>query len=186
MCFGTLFVDDVAITTEAFVGTSRAAYPIGLDVNANLAIQSGTSVYAIYNAAIYGGVLKHYRTDFETRPKPFGKTTWAIHYVKIGGASQLDLGRFWAIDVEVPTGTATITSIWDVDGTALSTNTLTFATSRERRDRISFPPGVRGFLFQQRLISDLPIKVWQTSIDTQRVGVKGLARNAIIPGVIQQ
>jgi hypothetical protein len=184
-CMGTLYIDETAITTQTFAGTAREAFVWGLDVSTSMAIQAGTSAYAVYNGAT-GAVLKHYRTDFETAPKPFGKRTWAIHYNKIGGASQLDLGRFWSIDVEVPTGTATLTSIWDIDGTAFSTNTLTFTASREWRDRISFPPGGRGYLFQQRLLSDVAIKIWRASLDCQRVGVKGLARNSDVPGVIQQ
>lgn len=178
-CTGVLYANDVQIAVATFTGTTRQSYRVGLDVDTTMRIQQGYRLATIYTAVGAGvPLLKHYNTSFDTLPKPFGKNTWAVFYQKIGGASQLDIGRFWSIDLELDPnqGTATVTSIWDVDGYPLSTNTLIFGQLREWRDRIPFPPGMRGYLFRQRLISNVPIEIWRSSIDTLRTGVKGLSR----------
>jgi hypothetical protein len=172
-CTGVLYADDVAISTKTFTGTERQFYNVGIDVDSASAIRKANRLVAVYTCPTTSR-FKHYSTDFETTAKPFGKTTWSIAYQKIGGASQLDIPRTWTFDVEAQ-GTATVTSIWDVDGTALTTDTMT-VTAREYRDRIPFPEGGRGYIFQQRITSDQPIKVWRSTLDTMRVGVKGLSR----------
>jgi hypothetical protein len=185
-CTGTLYADGTAISTATFTGTIRQSYNVGIDLSAvSMALLSGRALEVRYNAAA-GGVLKHYKTTFETETKPFGKSTWAITYKKIGGASQLDMGRFFAMELEPGRtagtyNTATITSVWDTDlGTAQATNTFTVST-RTYLDRVSFPPGVRGRLFQQRVLSNTPIMVWRSSLDMERIGVKGLTRTTV-PG----
>lgn len=167
---GTAYVDGTAVSTATFTGTLKKVFETGLPN-----ITTGKTLKATYASST--GDFKHYRTAWETEAKPFGKKTWVVTYKKIGGATQLDLARFFDLEVE-PQGTATITSVWDVDGTAVQTNTLTY-TAREWRDRIPFGPGVRGYLFQQRITSDVPVHVWRSSVDAQRVGVKGLARITI-------
>lgn len=170
-CVGTVYADGVALTTATFTGFERKSYNVGLDVNSSIVLNTATTLRAIYT----GTSFKHYSTQFETTPKPFGKTTWSVAYKKVGGASQLDIARFWSIDLEPLSGTATITSIWDMDGSPFHTNTLTF-TGREFRDVISFPPGGRGKIFQHRLISSTPIHVYESDLDVLQVGIKGLVR----------
>jgi hypothetical protein len=178
-CTAILYADDVALSTATFTGTYRHIYPVGLDVNNVMVLQTASTLHVDYYAVgATTSRIKHYNTAFETTPKPFGKSTWAISYKKVGGASQLDHARFWSYDIEAPNTIATITSIWDVDGLAFTTNTFT-VVGRQWRDRIPFPPGARGQLFQQRLISNTPIMVWRSNLDTMRVGIKGLSRSSI-------
>jgi hypothetical protein len=171
------------MATATFTGSRHTTYNTGLD------FYLGTMTTALSTAidikVIYSGTgLKHYQTKIETEPLPFHKTSWSIVYKKVGGATQLDLARFWSFDIEVPAaGTATMTAIWDIDGTAFQTNTFT-TTGTRWRDRIAFAPGARGYLFQQRLKSNTPIHVWKSSIDTVRVGIKGLSR-ITFPGTPQ-
>lgn len=176
-CTGTLIVDGTAINTHTFVGTYRQTYQVGIDVNTSMSIQSGTSVEARYSS---GAVFKFYQVQVETDAKPFGKTTWDITYKKSGGASQIDMARFWSIDIEAsPGSTATVTSVWDIDEqSGFSTNTFTVST-RTFMDRIPFPPGGRGRLFQQRILASGAVKVWRSNMDEEHVGVKGLARTTI-------
>ena len=177
---GVLYANGTATHTATFIGTRRTTFSVGLDLNlSSISPQVAVDVKVVYGAVGASAVLKHYDTKFETETQPFGKKTWLIRYQKLGGASQLDIGRFFALDIE-PEGTATITSFWDVDGVAAATNTLTF-TAREWRDRISFPPEARGYNFQQRLVGAQNFKVWKSSLDMVRVGIKGLAR-ITVPG----
>jgi hypothetical protein len=179
-CTGTVLADNTVLATATFTGTHRTTFNHGLDLDSSLVLTNPASVLR----AVYTGTdLKHYSTQFETTPNPFGKKTWSILYKKIGGASQLDLARFWSCEIEPISGTATITSIWDIDGTAFHTNTLTF-TRQEWRDCIPFPPGGRGQLFQQRLLSDVNIFVHKSNMDVMQVGIKGLTRRTI-PGTPQ-
>jgi hypothetical protein len=179
---GTLLVDGNIYGTNQFTGTIRQSYVTGLDVNQSLAVQSGTSLEVRYNSSY--GLFKHYQTRMETDAKPFGKLTWVLAYKKIGGTSQLDLARFYSLDVDPGPATATITSIWDLEGyPGFTTNTFVVST-RTMIDRIVFPPGARSRLFQQRIVSTNPIKIWSSSLDTERVGIKGLARISV-PGTPQ-
>lgn len=174
---GVLYIDHVAASTATFTGTNRTTFNIGLDVDTSIALRTAAyEVDVVYTAVGAGAVMKHYNTGFETTAKPFGKKTWSITYTKVGGATQLDLARFWSYDIEASTsGTATFTNIWDIDGVAFSTETFTL-TGRHWQDRRAFPPGGRGYLFQQRLLSDTDIMVWKSNLDTLRVGIKGLTR----------
>jgi hypothetical protein len=172
---GVIYVDNTILTTATFTGTYRQTFRVGLDVTSTLNIQKGATLRAMYT----GASLKHYNTEFDTEAKPFGKQTWAISYKKMGGASQIDMARFWALEAEVPNdGTATLTSVWDVDGRAFHTNTITL-TGREWLDRIPFPPDGRGYLFQQRLYSNVPIEIYKSTLDVMQVGVKGLVRRSV-------
>ena len=47
-------------------------------------------------------------------------------------------------------------------------------------DLVPFPPGGRGRLFQERVISDTPIKVWRSILYEERVGVKGFTTTAVV------
>lgn len=163
---GVILVEGTAISTQTFVGTRRQVYNVGLP---NITV--GGDVDVTYTNAAR---LKHYSTFLEAEAKPFGKTTWLMVYKKIGGASQLDFARFHELDAEPESGTATITSVWDIDGAAFQTNTLTF-TGREWRQRVPFLPGARGSLFQQRLSSTQSFRVWHSSLDVYRVGRKGVS-----------
>jgi len=168
---GTFMADGTAISTDTFTGSENEIFVTELDIT-SAALTTATQVEAIYNGT---AVFKHYWTRLEMEPKPFGKKQWAFGYKKLGGASQLDMGRFWSLDIE-PEGTATITSVWEIDGAAHQTNTLTF-TAREYRDRIAFDPGARGQLFQLRLSSGQNFEVYRAQVDMGRVGVKELSRS---------
>ena len=171
---GTVTLDNTVIATETFTGTEKKWYTVGLDVTTStaMALQTGSVIEAFYT----GTRFKHYDTQFEIEPRPFGKRTWSITYKKVGGASQIDLARFWSYDIECH-GTATFTSIWDVDGTATHTTTHT-VTNREWIDRLPFPPGIRGRIFQQRLLASGDIEVWKVNLDMMQEGVKGFNRRS--------
>jgi len=117
-------------------------------------------------------------------PKPFGKLTWLVTYKKAGGVTQADMARFFAMDIE-GLATHTITTTWIIDGTIFSTNTLVFGAVdvgeeagivRNYMDQIPFPPGGRGYLFQQQITSGDAFRVWRSSLDIDRIGIKGLSR----------
>jgi hypothetical protein len=165
-CTGTILVEGTAVSTQTFVGTRRQTYNVGLP---NISV--GGDVDIIYTNAT---TMKHYKSFLEAVPKPFGKKTWLMEYKKVGGASQLDFGRFFGVDGEPSTGTATVTSIWDLDGTAFQTNTLTY-TGRNFNDRIPFAPGARAKIYQQRITSDVDFRVWRATLDLHRVGRKGVS-----------
>lgn len=145
-------------------------------------ITVGKTIQAIYSSTT---PFKYYQTEFEFEPKPFDKTTWLVTYKKAGGVTQADMARFYAMDIEGPIN-STFTSTWIIDGTAFSTNTLMFGSTqdvgeeinvvRNYMDLIPFPPGGRGYLFQQQITSALPFKVWRASLDIERIGIKGLSR----------
>jgi hypothetical protein len=176
-CTGILYLDHVAVSTATFTGTNRTVFNVGLDVDTTIALRTvAYEMDVTYHAIGSGAKLKHYDTKFETVPKPFGKKTWSVTYRHFGGATQLDLARFWSYDIEC-VGTATFTSIWDLDGEVFQTSTHTL-TGREWADRIPFEPGARGYLFQQRLLSDVDIKVHKVNLDIMQVGIKGLSRRS--------
>lgn len=190
---GTLYVEGSAIATGTFTGTIREMFQVGIDDPTVVTLQTATAIEARYGSVTGTGLLKHYKTEIETEPKPFGKTTWAITFRKIGGASQIDVARYHTIDVEVPplgpfnlTGSATVTTIWDIDQQiGFSTNTFTFVEGRSYEDLIPFPPGGRGRLFQERVISSIPIKVWRSILYEERVGVKGFTTTAVVGRPVQ-
>jgi hypothetical protein len=172
-CVGRLYLDDVLVVTTTFTGTNRAVFTYGLDLDTAQAVRIAQKVEATYTAG--AGVLKHYNTQFETEPRPFFKNTWLVTYKKSGGATQLDMARFWSLDAECLTGTATVTAVWNIDGVAFTTNTLTVA-GRAWQDRIALPPGGRGYLFQLRLYSDQAFQVFKSNLDIEMVGIKGFSR----------
>lgn len=179
--FGTLLMDGTAIQTATFSQTivgiaGRRKFEVGCPN-----ITDGKSISVKYSST---SPFRYYGTDYETEPKPFGKTTWLVTYKKAGGASQADMARFYAMDIEGPAVTS-LTSTWIIDGTAFTTNTLTFGATdagedagivRNYYDQIPFPPGGRGYLFQQQLTGAQPFWVWRASLDFDRIGVKGLSR----------
>jgi hypothetical protein len=171
-CTGVLYVDGTAVSTQSMTGTLRKRYEFGLP---NVTV--GKTIQARYSSTTN---FKHYRNEdeFEFEPKPFNKTTWLVTYKKVGGATQLDMARFYSLEAE-GTGTYTLTAVWDLDGTAFTTNTLTM-TGREYRDRVAFPPGARGYIFQQRVSSTTPFRVWKSNLDIEQIGVKGLSRRTFV------
>lgn len=183
----TLLVDGTAIALTNGVGTSTTL------TNANNGkkwfeisvpnITNCKTVQAKYSSA-QGKPFKYYDTEFEFEPKPFEKFTWLVTYKKIGGATQADMLRFYAMDIE-GTLTATVTSTWIIDGSAFTTNTFTISAAnagepsgvgRMYADQVPLPPGARGYLFQQQLTSAQPFRVWKAHVDIDRIGVKGLSR----------
>ena len=172
-CVGTILLDGTSVWTNTFIGTRHQIYNVCVDMGSFTALSTATVVDVIYNAAT-GARLKHYNTQLEVEPKPFGKKTWQITYKKIGGASRLDVAKSYSLDIE-GVGTNTITSVWYVDGRAYSTNTLTF-TGREWKEWIPLPPDGRGYLFHQEIKSTTDFRVWHSTLDTIREGAKGVSR----------
>lgn len=188
---GSVLIDGTVIQTATFISsntggdiTQRRVFEVGLPN-----VTYGKNVSAIYNSS---QSFRHHDTNFEFEPKPFGKLTWLVTYRKAGGASQADMARFYAMDVE-GTASMTITNTWIIDGSVFSTNTLVFNASefwdggsdageegaqrvRNYMDQIPFPPGGRGYLFQQQMTSAQSFQVWRASLDFDRIGVKGLSR----------
>ena len=177
---GTLFVDDVAISTQSFTGLYRQAYSIGIDLDISNLIRSGSRWEAIYSASTQ---FKHYETICEVDSFPFEKVSWAYHYRKSGGASQIDLARFWSLDYSVDS-TNTATYFWDINGTQFTTGTLVLPTGDGWSDRIPFPPGARGQLFEFRLKLPALGRVNSVNIDLLQEGIKGLTRRGV-PGTPQ-
>ena len=174
---GTCMANGTAISTETFTGTANRphTFNVSLEMTAAHAIENATEVWAIYNA-VSTGKFKHFNTNFETEVKPFGKKEWTITYKKLGGATELDMARYWTLDAQGE-GTATLTSMWDIDGS--TTNTETFTLTNRQTRRAAFPPGERGRLFQVRLWSSQNFQVYKSNLDIMRVGVKGFSRTTI-------
>ena len=180
---GTLIVDDQVMQTSTFTGTRKQWYTVGLDLNTNTnayVLQTGSRWEAVYSGAAQ---FKHYNTKLESDTDPFRKTTWSFHYKKIGGASQLDLARYWSVFSKVPLGQdfAVATYWWDIDGENFNTGTLTLTEGLKWTDRIAFPPGARGRLFEFRMYAPQTIQVENVNLDLNQIGVKGLTRRGI-PG----
>lgn len=171
---GTLIVDDIVLQTASFTGDRQQWFTVGLDIDNSNAIETGSRWEAVYSAS---GKFKHYETKLESESKPFGKSTWSYGYRKIGGSSQIDMPRFWSIEGE-SIGTATCTYFWDIDSTQFTTGTIVLNGSGPQFiDRISFPPGGRGRLFEFRLQGGSNnIKVSQVNLDMAAEGIKGLTR----------
>lgn len=185
---GTLTVDDVVLATASFIGNKQQWYTVGLDINPiTNVIQTGSRWEALYNLSptliSLGAKFKHYETKLESEPKPFGKNVWAYSYRKLGGASQLDLARFWSIEADSP-GVSTATFFWDVNGTNFTTGTITFTGGVQWEDRLSLPPGMRGYIFLFRLNASAPIKVSKVNLDLDQEGIKNLVRREV-PGTPQ-
>lgn len=166
-------------TSTAIVGSpgaGRKIYELSLPN-----VTTAKTVQAIYNSS---NSFRYFDTQYELETKPFEKYTWLVTYKKIGGATQADMLRFYAMDIE-GTLTATVTATWIIDGTAFTTNTFTISTpnageesgvGRMYADQVPMPPGARGYLFQQQLTSAQPFRVWKAHVDVDRIGVKGLSR----------
>lgn len=167
---GVLYLDNTAISTSTFTGSDRQTYNVGLDVSTAMAVQTGSFLEVYYT----GTNFKHYDTQYETEAKPFGKKTWLTKYEKIGGATEIDMARWWSYDIEF-SGTGTITSIWDTDYGSTNTETITI-TNRQWGERKPFPPGVRFHTLQHRMLSTADFRVWKDNVDIDREGVKGFSR----------
>lgn len=180
-CTATLLVDNIAVQTNTLTGVgNKTWFEIGLP---NITI--GKAVKAIYKSTTN---FKYYNTEFEQEPKPFNKKTWLVTYKKLGGSTQLDMARFYAMDIE-GTLTATVTNTWIIDGVAFTTDTFTISAvnsgetlgvGRMYADQIPFPPGARGYLFQQQCTSAQNFRVWKAHLDIDRIGVKGLSRVTLV------
>jgi len=160
----TLMVDGHAVAINTMTGDFRKSYEFG---EPNVTV--GNTVWVVYNAST---PFKWYKTDFELEPRPFNKTTWVLTYKRPGGVTQLDMARFNSLDLE---GFGTVTSTWRADGVPVLTNTVV-VSGRQFFDVLSFPPGIRGYLFEQELTSSEPFRVWRSNLDIERIGVKGFSR----------
>lgn len=178
---GTLIVEDTVIQTSTFTGNRRQWYTVGIDLNTNAdyALTTGSRWEAIYSCAA-NQQFKHYDSKMESDTDPFRKLSWSFHYRKIGGATQLDVARFWSAftDVEDTPDNDPIlgTYWWDIDGTNFNTGTLTFDNNHQFTDRIPFPPGARGRLFEFRLYAPSTIKIHNVNVDMMEEGIKSLTR----------
>jgi len=176
---GILYIDGVGVSTQTMTGSQHHIYEYGLP---NVTV--GKTVRAAYTSTTPFKYWERGQSALEFEPRPFGKTTWLVTYKKLGGVTQLDLARFYAMDVEGPVG-CVFTNTWIVDGGVFTVNTFTLSQSnageeagnaRMYNDQIPFPPGCRGYLFQQQMTSTNTFHVWRSNIDIDRVGVKGLSR----------
>jgi len=177
---GTLIVEDTVLETATFTGNRRQWFTVGIDLNTNAdyVLNTGSRWEVVYSCGA-NSQFKHYDTKMESDVEPFRKISWSFHYRKIGGADQIDLGRFWSAftDVEDTLDEPILgTYWWDIDGVNFNTGTLTFANGHQFTDRIPFPPGARGRLFEFRLYAPSTIKVHNVNIDLMEEGVKGLTR----------
>lgn len=190
---GSVLVDGTVVQTAIFISSNtlgdlveRRVFEVGMSN-----VTYGKNVTAIYANGSHP--FRHYSTQFEFEPKPFGKMTWLVTYKKAGGASQADMARFYSLDIE-GTALTTVTNSWLIDGSVFSTNTFVFGSNefyeegegtdsgeegnriRNYMDWIPFPPGGRGYLFQQQMTGTNAFMVWRASLDFDRMGVKGLSR----------
>jgi len=174
-CTANIIIDGVTILSTNLVGNLKKTYEIGLP---NITV--GKTVRATYTSTT---PIKHYKTDWEFEAKPFGKLEWLVTYKKLGATTQFDMARFYAVDVE-GTANTLLTNTWYIDGSVIGTDTITMtlsgigtaSTGRDYIDQIPFPPGQRGFLFQQLITSTNPFRVWRSHVQIERVGVKGFSR----------
>ncbi len=169
---GTLIVDDTILTTQTFTGDRKQWYTVGVDLTTNTVIETGSRWECVYSAAAQ---FKHYETKLESEARPFGKTTWAYSYRKLGGASQIDLARFWSVEAEAG-ATTTCTYYWDIDSVQFTTGTVVLSSGLQWIDRIALPPGGRGRLFEFRLSAPSNIKIGAINLDLMQEGVKALTR----------
>lgn len=174
---GSLTVDDTLILTQTFTGSRRQWYTVGMDLVSTAtpalaySLQTGSRWEVVYSATTQ---FKHYETQMETTQKPYKKPAWSSSYRKSGGASQVDQARFWSIFAEVE-DLAVATYWWDIDGTNVI-NAVSTLTNTVWVDRIAFPPGARGYLFQFRVTCDEAIKVHTLNLDLAQEGIKNLVR----------
>lgn len=175
---GTLIVDNTVLTSSTFSGDRKQWFTIGLDIDQSNAIQTGSRWEAIYSA-VGTGSFKHYDSKMESEPKPFGKTVWAYSYRKLGGASQLDVGRYFSLEIEAA-GPCQVEYFWDCDGTNFTFGTLTLTGGIEWFDRLALPPGMRGYLFLFRLQAlTVPVKIYKVNLDLIQEGIKHLVRREV-------
>lgn len=177
---GTLIVDDNGLNTATFTGHRQQWYTVGIDLipGANYALETGSRWEAVYSCS--SGQFKHYESKMDTDSDPFRKIYYSFNYRKLGGASQLDLAKFWSIELIVPDqpnhAPVVGTYWWDIDNTNFSTGTLTLDEGNQFIDRISMPPGARGRLFQFRFYVPATVKVPHVNIDLMEEGIKNLTR----------
>ena len=80
---------------NTFVGNIKQSYVVGIDEDTALNLRVGTALEVRYNAG-NNTPFKHYSSNIESDPKPFGKLSFSISYRKIGGASQINFVRFFS------------------------------------------------------------------------------------------
>jgi len=174
---GTLIVDDVAMMTSTFSGNRRQWFTVGMDLNPALneyLLNTGSRWEAVYSGTTQ---FKHYETRLDTDIEPLRKIYWSFHYKKIGGATQIDLARYWSIFCDIDSATPVPgTYWWDIDGEVFHTGTLTLGSGHQFIDRIALPPGGRGRLFEFRFYAPATVKVHHVNVDLSEVGIKGLTR----------
>ena len=173
---GTLIVDDSVLAVQTFTGNRKQWFTVGLDntgIGALLPLETGSRWEAIYSAST---PYKHYQTQMESEAKPFGKFTWAFSYKRLGGADQIDLARFWSCQMETQ-GPSSPSYVWAIDGTNFLSGTLTLTGGPQWIDRIPFPSGGRGYLYEFSLnFNTTPGKVYKVNLEFMQEGIKGLSR----------
>src|SRR5262249_52495107 len=169
---GAFYANGTLIQATTFTGSGRQRYEVGLDLDSLQSLNEGRVWEARYSSS---NPFKHYGTELESEAWPYKKNVWAFSYQKLGGASQVDVPRFWSLEYDAPS-LATCTAWWDVDGAALSTQTLTLTAGNGFLDRLALPFKGRGRLFQCRLRFDVPCGVAAVNVDLLQEGIKGLTR----------
>lgn len=100
-CTASIYIDGTVILTTNLswqvFGTgsdspNRHIFELGLPN-----VTTAKNVKATYTSST---PFKHYDTKYELEAKPFGKVTHLVTYKKAGGASQADMARFYAMDIE--------------------------------------------------------------------------------------
>jgi hypothetical protein len=191
---GTLYTDGILVAIQTMTGSVRRKWEWSPSGVANVVV--GKTLHSEFQS---GTPFKYWPSgmgEWEIEQKPFNKTNWIVTYKKLGGVTQLDMARYFAVDVEGPLN-ALITNTWILDGQVYQLNTFALSSTnageassgaenfaintasviaRMYADQIPFLPGARGYLFQQQMSSSQPFKVWRSNIDIDRVGVKGLSR----------
>lgn len=178
---GSLYVNDTLIQTSTFTGNRQQWFTVGIDLvgTNNYVLQTGSRWEAVYSCGA-NSQFKHYETKMDSDADPYRKVYYSFNFRKLGGASQLDLAKFWSLEAVVPdtTNHAPIvgTYWWDIDNVNFNTGTLTLEEGNQFYDRIPFPPGARGRLFQFRFYAPYTVKVQHVNIDLMEEGIKSLTR----------
>ena len=183
---GTLLVEDQVIQTSTFTGNRRQWFTVGIDLEpqSNYALFTGSRWEARYTCDTSGTSsnqqFKHYESKMDSDEEPFRKIYYSFHYRKIGGATQVDLCRYWSMfsDIEDTANNTPVlaTCWWDIDGKNFNVTTLTLSSGHQFTDRIAFPPGGRGRLFEFRCYVPASVKIHNVNVDLMEEGIKSLTR----------
>jgi hypothetical protein len=97
---GTLIVEDTVLQTATFTGTRKQWFTVGIDLDPlnDYILNTGSRWECIYSSPTQ---FKHYETKMDSDIDPLRKVSWSFHYKKIGGATQVDLARYWSMFSDV-------------------------------------------------------------------------------------